>query len=520
MAVGGAYERTSKSLKNSQVAIVIQILSLIVGFISRKIFLDYLGTEVLGLNTTATSILNFLNIAELGISSAIAVTLYKPIFDGDRKTIREIVALQGWLYKRVAFFIIAASLVLVPFFPRIFSKMELPMWYAYASFGVLLFSSLLGYFVNYKQVMLAADQKDFKIQISYRLVMIAKVLCQILAVRFLANPYVWWLILEALFAVVAALTLNRTIYRDYPYMRGKCAVDRELRLRYPDVITKVKQLFVHKIGSFAALQSLPIFIYAFTSLTVVALYGNYMILFNSLQALLLALFTSITASVGNMIAEGDRGLILKVFRELFASRFFLVVFCAYGMLFLSGPFVTLWLGPEYVLSGRTLWLMVILFFLNNLRTVVDIFINAYGIFEDIWAPIAEAVIFVICAIILGRLYGLDGVLMAQGIELILIVFIWKPFFLFTHGMNRGAASYFKLFFKLLAVSAAVFATGCYLASLIKIDASAGILPFLGYAAIICALFALILFAALYVAESGIRTFVERIFRMSFRRRNG
>ncbi|MBR6270249.1 MAG: sugar transporter, partial [Bacteroidales bacterium] len=108
MAEGGAYERTSKSLKNSQVAIVIQILSLIVGFISRKIFLDFLGTEILGLNTTATSILNFLNIAELGISSAIAVTLYKPIYDGDRKSIREIVALQGWLYKRVALFIIAA----------------------------------------------------------------------------------------------------------------------------------------------------------------------------------------------------------------------------------------------------------------------------------------------------------------------------------------------------------------------------------------------------------------------------
>ena len=69
MAEGGAYERTSKSLKNSQVAIVIQILSLIVGFISRKIFLDFLGTEILGLNTTATSILNFLNIAELDVGA-------------------------------------------------------------------------------------------------------------------------------------------------------------------------------------------------------------------------------------------------------------------------------------------------------------------------------------------------------------------------------------------------------------------------------------------------------------------
>ena len=499
-------------------AIVIQILSLIVGFISRKIFLDFLGTEILGLNTTATSILNFLNIAELGISSAIAVTLYKPIYDGDRKSIREIVALQGWLYKRVALFIIAASLVLLPFFPRIFSKMELPMWYAYASFGVLLFSSLLGYFVNYKQVMLAADQKDYKIQISYRLVMIVKVIFQIAAVCLLPNPYLWWLVIEALFAIIAAVALNRTVYHDYPYMKENCVVDRELRMKYPDVITKVKQLFVHKIGSFAALQSLPIFIYAFTSLTMVAIYGNYMILFNSLQALLLALFTSITASVGNMIAEGDKGLIYKVFRELFAARFYLVTFCSFGMLFLAGPFVELWLGQEYVLGGRTLWLMVALFFLNNLRTVVDIFINAYGIFKDIWAPIAEAVIFVICAVVLGRIYGLDGVLMAQGIELILIVFIWKPYFLFTHGMGRAASSYFGLFFKLLAVSAVVFAAGCYLTRFLRIDAASGVMPFLGYGAIICSIFAVILFAALYVSESGMRTFVERFFRMRGLRR--
>ncbi|MBO4768390.1 MAG: sugar transporter [Bacteroidales bacterium] len=519
MAEGGAYERTSKSLKNSQVAIVVQILSLIVGFISRKVFIDILGTEILGLNTTATSILNFLNIAELGISSAIAVTLYKPIYDGDHKSIREIVALQGWLYKRVALFIIAASLILLPFFPRIFAKMELPMWYAYASFGVLLFSALLGYFVNYKQVMLAADQKDYKIQISFRLVMIVKVIFQIAAVCLLPNPYVWWLVLEAVFAIVAAIALNIAVYRDYPYMKERCTVDRELRMKYPDVITKVKQLFVHRLGTFAALQSLPIFIYAFTSLTMVAIYGNYMILFNSLQALLLALFTSITASVGNMIAEGDRNLIFKVFRELFTTRFYLVTFCAFGMLFLSGPFVELWLGQEYVLGGRTLWLMVALFFLNNLRTVVDIFINAYGIFKDIWAPIAEAVIFVICAIVLGRLYGLDGVLMAQGIELILIVFIWKPYFLFTHGMGREASSYFKLFFKLLAVSAAVFALGWWLTRFVRINAVSGAMPFLGYAAVICSVFAVILFVALYASESGMRTFVERLFKMSRRQRD-
>ena len=66
MSQAPSYSRTKKSLRNSAVALSLQVVTLLVGFFSRKIFLDYLGTEILGLNTTATSILNGLNLLELG----------------------------------------------------------------------------------------------------------------------------------------------------------------------------------------------------------------------------------------------------------------------------------------------------------------------------------------------------------------------------------------------------------------------------------------------------------------------
>ena len=56
-------------------ALVFYFINLILQFFSRKIFLDYLGAEVLGLNTTATNLLQFLNLAELGVGAAIACTL-------------------------------------------------------------------------------------------------------------------------------------------------------------------------------------------------------------------------------------------------------------------------------------------------------------------------------------------------------------------------------------------------------------------------------------------------------------
>ena len=144
--------RTAKSLKNSVIAMGFYLINLGLQFFSRKIFLEYLGTEILGLNTTAMNLLQFLNLAELGISSAVGFTLYKPLHDNDKTTVNEIVTLQGHLYRRIAYLIIVGAAILMCFFPLIFKKISLPLWYAYGSFGVLLFSALLGYFFNYRQI--------------------------------------------------------------------------------------------------------------------------------------------------------------------------------------------------------------------------------------------------------------------------------------------------------------------------------------------------------------------------------
>ena len=133
--------RTVKSVLNIKVALLFYILNLILQFFSRKVFLDYLGSEVLGLNTTAQNLLGFLNLAELGIGAAVAYNLYKPLYNKDIKTINAIVTIQGWLYRRIAFIVILGACVIMCFFPFIFAKANVPLWYAYGSFIVFLFSS-------------------------------------------------------------------------------------------------------------------------------------------------------------------------------------------------------------------------------------------------------------------------------------------------------------------------------------------------------------------------------------------
>lgn len=103
--------------------LICYFVSLSVAFFTRKILLDYLGAEFIGLTGTYGSLLGFLNLAELGIGGAIGYVLYKPIFDGDQDKIQEIISVFGCLYRYIGFFILIAGIILSGFLPLIFLKL-------------------------------------------------------------------------------------------------------------------------------------------------------------------------------------------------------------------------------------------------------------------------------------------------------------------------------------------------------------------------------------------------------------
>lgn len=443
--------RTKKSLKNSSVALVMFFISLVLQFISRKIFLEYLGTEILGLNTTATNLLQFLNLAELGIGSAIAYTLYDPLHRDDKEKICEIVSLQGWIYKKIAIIVIVAAVILSAFFPLIFKKMVLPLWYAYASFGVLLFSSLLSYFVNFRQVILSADQKDYKIQYTFRLTQLIKVVFQIIAVRYIPNGYVAWLILEFLFTIISSAALNKIIRKTYPYLKESELPGNKLIKKYNEITRKIKQLFFHKIGSFVLTQASPIIIYAYASLTLVTLYSNYMIMISGFLNLLNAIFNSIAGGVGDLIASGDKDRIGKVFFELLSIRFLIVSTLCFTIYMIATPFIRIWIGADYILENSTLLLLIGVFYIQGSRHIVDPFINGYGLFGDIWSPIVEASLNIGLSVLLGKFFGLNGIISGVLISLVIIMMFWKPYYLFSRKLPWLRNKYIKYYCSVLII---------------------------------------------------------------------
>lgn len=502
--------RTAKSIKNSSIGLIFYFINLVLQFFSRKIFLDYLGTEILGLNTTVTNLLQVLNLAELGIGSAVGFSLYKPFYDKDEQTINEIVALQGKLYRRIAYIVIAGSALLMCFFPWIFAKMQLPLWYAYASFGVLLFSTLLGYFVNYKQILLSADQKEYKITISYKSVVLVKILFQILAIRYWSNGYIWWLILEVVFAVIASIILNRTVNRTYPFLTSCSMSLKGLNEKYPAIQTKIKQVFVHKIAGFALLQISPIIIYAFASLSMVTLYGNYMLIVTGLVGFAASITNGLTASVGNFVVEEKNERIMSVFEELFSIRFLIAAVMCFGMITLTQPFIILWIGEEYLLPDSTLMIITAILFIQVSRQAVETYLSAYGYFSDIWAPAIEAALNIGLSILLGYFHGLNGILLGVLISLIIIVWGWKPIFLFRIKLKYGFRQYIKMYAKHCFLSFFI-AYLCYkMSCILPIYPGKDVLHLVVYGSVQMICFTILLVFTFYMAGSKIKHIGNRI----------
>lgn len=502
--------RTVNSIRNSQVGLLFYFLEMIIGFWSRKVFIDYLGTEILGLNTTAMNLLQFLNIAELGIVSAITFTLYKPIAENDKQAINEIISVQGWLYRRIGCFVGGCALILMCFFPIIFKNVDFPIWYVYASFLSFLYSSLLTYFFNYKQIILSASQQEYKITISYKGIHVIKSILQILAISSFENPYEWWLILQFMMSTIASVNINHVIRKSFPELAISIKEGKKLKDKYSIIITKVKQLFYHKIAGFVLGQTSTLIIYSFTTLSMVGIYGNYTIIINSLTMMFNTAFNGINASIGHLISV-DHTKTQSIFKELFTLRFLCIsttIFCLYRLL---NPFITVWVGSEYLLDNTTIYVILITAYIMMMRGVVDSFISAYGLFKDIYAPIIEAVLNLTLSITLGYFYGITGVLSGVCISLICVVFLWKPYFLFKYGIQCNGLFYIKTYLIHILIFISSFLVVTNLLNLIFTEDINSYSTFALQAISTFVIMILIEFILLYIFTDSMRKISRRVF---------
>ena len=501
--------RVHKSLLNAKVNLVFYFLSLFFAFFSRKIFLDCLGAEFIGLTGTLGNILGYLNLAELGVGAAISFHLFKPIQQQNRQQICEILSVFGYLYKRIGQVILLGGIIISLFFPLIFNKEEMGMGIIYFAFYSFLGSSLIGYFINYRQILLTADQKNYLVSIYFQSAGLAKTAMQILLAYYYKNLYIW-VFIEFLFGIIGCVILNWKINKEYPWLKTSKAKGKLLLKQYPDIMTNTKQVFIHKIKDFLLGRSDELFIYAFVSLKMVTYYGNYMIVITKISVFFMSLFDGINAGVGNLVAEGNIKNSLKVFWEIMFLRHFLAGFIFFTIYELITPFISIWLGAQYILNNNILICMTIYLYISHSRHAVDMFNHAYGLYADTWAAWTEFVLNISITITLGIRYGILGLLLGKIVSVIVIIVFWKPYYLFKHGFKLSYMSYWSNAIRFYIIFAISFIICHTISGVINIDPYKGLVQWIIYSIILVTSYLIINTTLLYIFTQGAKSCIKRI----------
>lgn len=502
--------RVKKTLLNARVNLIFYFLTLILSFFSRKILLNALGADFVGLTGTLTNLLSFLNLAELGIGTAIGYVLYKPLFEQDQQKISEIISVFGYLYRRVGKIILFAGCILSLFLRLIFPNTGFDLAVIYLAYYSFLASSLIGYFINYRQTLLGADQKNYVVTAYFQTGNIIKTLIQMASAYYTGSYYIW-IAIELIFGIIYSFILNWKINQVYPWLKSDVKSGKLLYQKYPEVMRYTKQLFVHKIASLVQFQTTPFLIYAFVSLQTVAFYGNYTIITDKIKQLFDNFLGSTAAGIGNLIAEGNKDKILKVYWEMMSLRFLIVGIATFTLYYTLPLFIELWLGPEYLLSNRVLILVLTIFALSILRGTTDQFINGHGLFYDVWAPAVEAAIFFIVALIGGSIWQLEGVLLGSIVSLLIIVYVWKPYFLFKKGLKISVWMYWGRFIKLSILSISTVFVFEFINNQIEWETfKESWCNFILFALYISSSIAIIQFMMLLIGSDGMKNLVKRL----------
>ncbi len=413
--------RSENSVKNSFYAVVGQAVSLVFGFITRVAFVRILGEAYLGVNGVFYSVLSLLSLTELGMGAAFTYSLYRPIAIKDRAAICRIMNLYALAYRIVAAAVSVLGLCLMPFLPLIMG--DVPevdgMGIIYLLF---LANSAASYLFSYKRPLITASGQDYKNSINISIFAVLQNVMQLIML-IITRSYILYLIVQLLSTILSNLAISHTAERLFPYLRKSKQMPNDAEKS--EIKGNVKSMFITRFGSVVVTGTDNLLI-ATIDVVLVGLYSNYLQLILTVQAILTQVMNGVTASVGNLIAEGGgkRG---EVYRNILFAVAWLYGFSAIALDALMGRFVTIAFGSGLEVSVAAVHAMSINFLLSGLRQPNMMFINAAGLFSRIkWRGFVEAAVnLVVSAIFLKLGMGLFGVLLGTTVSHVLVGIPWE-----------------------------------------------------------------------------------------------
>lgn len=442
--------RTKNSIKNICISILTQIVITLLGFVSRKVFIDNLGTEYLGINGLLSNVLSMLSLVEGGIGTSIVYNLYKPLAENDEPRIIALVQLYKKLYGILAIIVFGLSLTLYPFL-GILMKDGSTLTSINIIYFIFVSKNIISYLNAHKWSLINADQKGYVLA-KYNLIFNILTTVSKIIVLVVTNNYILFLLIEIAIFVIQNLWNGKVVNERYPYIKTKkkYTIDKEIK---SNLITNVKALFLHNIGSYCVLGTDNILISTFISVKAVGLYSNYTMIIGQLSSLLNPIVGGIGASVGNLIATENKEKNYEIFNVTYLINFWIYGVCVIFLYNLLESFINWWLGNDLLLDKLTFIIILINFYLSGMRNSIITFKSKAGIFtNDKYVPIIESIINLGSSIILVKYFGLSGILMGTTISTIVLPLWVQAKLVYNKIFNKSVSEYFKKYFLYLGIT--------------------------------------------------------------------
>ncbi len=466
--------RVKNAKRNIIWEIISKIIHVLIPFAIRTLLIMYLGKSYLGLDSLFNSILQMLNIAELGFGSAVVYNMYKPVAEGRTEDICALLNLYRKAYRIIGCIVSGIGLIIIPILPRLI-KSDLPadvnLYFLYLIF---LLNTTLGYWLfAYKKSLLAAFQRADIVSKLTTCVFIIKTGLQILTL-FLIRKYIAYIIIMPVATIAENLAAEVITRKYYPEYRPIGKVSSDI---YSDVKLRIKGLMIRQVCNTSRNSMDNIIISAYLGLDMVAVYGNYYSIMAAVHKTMNGVLMSILGVVGNAVAKKTHEsnyndmLLFNFIYMWLAALSFICMLCLYQ------PFMKIWMGDDMLLTGRAMLLIAIYFYSLCMGDVRSVYYNACGLWwEGRYRSAAEALSNIILNIVLCKFFGIYGVIIATIFSILIINFGYGTTIIHKH--------YFKgispiPFYKQHAFHAAitfVAAAACYaLCSLIHTGGITGLL---------------------------------------------
>lgn len=439
--------RLKASLLNMLTSATFQTLLGIFSFIERTIFLRTLGVELNGLNALFQTILTVLSISELGISSAIAFSLYKPLAEDDKCAIYTYMSVFRKAYYIIGSFIIIVGLLLSPFI-RFFAKSDVPIDNIQIYFIIYLLGVGLSYFNSYKAILIEADQKKYITNICTYSGSALQCILQICVLLF-TKSYILYLLVFFVMNISKNVIISIITTKQYPFLKNHDYKKAKLgKADWRKLTTNIRALFMHKLGETTIASTDNILISYLLNLSVMGIYANYKMIIDSLYGAMRVFASSIQASIGNICATESNDKIYDSFNYLNFINYLLFSFTAATFAIIIQPIMSLWFGQKYLLDYTTVILLALSFFFTGMRRIVMNYHDAFGLFwVDRFKPIAEALANLIVSYFLAKRIGINGIFIGTIFSSVLIGTSIEMYVVFHDGFNRKVSNYLFTYIK-------------------------------------------------------------------------